>query len=111
MQIEFGDWYDGDAVERSVQAITDDVQSRGYAFVEVKPRISRDTEKHTVDLVFDVGEGPRVYVERIDITGNTRTEDKVIRREFRRRRGRRVQRRRDPPHAPAFARISATSAT
>src|SRR6185312_2580869 len=41
VQIESGDWYDGDAVERSVQAITDDVQSRGYAFVEVKPRISR----------------------------------------------------------------------
>ena len=38
--------------------------------------------KHTVDLVFDVTEGPRVYVERIDIVGNTRTEDKVIRREF-----------------------------
>ncbi len=83
VQLEAGDWYDGDAVERSVQAITDDVQNRGYAFVEVKPRISRDKEKHTVDLVFDVGEGPRVYVERIDIQGNTRTEDKVIRREFR----------------------------
>ncbi|MBV9654184.1 MAG: outer membrane protein assembly factor BamA, partial [Acetobacteraceae bacterium] len=83
VQLETGDWYDGDAVERSVQTITDDVQNRGYAFVEVKPRISRDKAKHTVDLVFDVGEGPRVYVERIDIQGNTRTEDKVIRREFR----------------------------
>ncbi len=80
---EVGDWYDGDAVERSVTAITDAVQNRGYAFVEVKPRISRNTEKHTVDLVFDVGEGPRVYVERIDIVGNTRTQDKVIRREMR----------------------------
>ena len=47
------------------------MQNRGYAFVEVKPRISRDKEKHTVDLVFDVGEGPRVYVERIEIDGNT----------------------------------------
>ena len=63
--------------------MTDAVQSRGYAFVEVKPRIARDKAKHTVDLVFDVGEGPRVYVERIDIIGNTRTKDKVIRREFR----------------------------
>lgn len=77
-----GDIYDGDAVERSVQAIQDEVQNRGYAFVEVKPRIARNQAKHTVDLVFDVSEGPRVYVERIDITGNTRTEDKVIRREF-----------------------------
>ena len=60
-----------------------DVHNRGYAFVEVKPRIDRDREKHIVDLAFDVGEGPRVYVERIDIVGNTRTKDKVIRREFR----------------------------
>ena len=83
LQIAEGDWYDGDAVERSVQAISDDVRKRGFSFVEVKPRISRNREKHTVDLVFDVGEGPRVYVERIDIQGNTRTQDKVIRREFR----------------------------
>ena len=83
VQLEEGDWYDGDAVDRSIDTITNAVQNRGYAFVEVKPRISRDTEKHTVALVFDVGEGPRVYVERIDIQGNTVTEDKVIRREFR----------------------------
>jgi outer membrane protein insertion porin family len=83
LQFSAGDWYDGDAVERSVTAMSDDVQARGIAFVEVKPQISRDPEKHTVDLVFNVDEGPRVYVERIDITGNTRTEDKVIRREFR----------------------------
>ena len=49
----------------------------------MKPRISRNRAKHTVDLVFDISEGPRVYVERIDINGNTRTKDKVIRREFR----------------------------
>ena len=47
------------------------------------PRIARDRAKKTVDLVFDIAEGPRVYIERIDITGNTRTKDKVIRREFR----------------------------
>ena len=78
-----GDWYDGDAVERTVQAITDEVGTRGYAFVEVKPQIQRNKDTHTVDLVFDVSEGPKVYVERIDITGNVRTKDKVIRREFR----------------------------
>ena len=78
-----GDWYDGDAVERTVQALNDQVQTRGFAFVDVKPQISRDKDKRTVDLVFDVGEGPRVYVERIDITGNLRTKDSVIRREFR----------------------------
>ena len=83
VQLEQGDWYDGDAVERSVQAISDDVQAHGNSFVEVQPRISRDQSKHTVDLVFEVNEGPRVYVERIDIVGNTRTQDKVIRREYR----------------------------
>lgn len=82
LDIQAGDWYDGDAVERNIQALTDAVHNRGFAFVDVKPRISRDKTKHTIDLVFDVGEGPRVYVERIDIVGNTRTEDKVIRREM-----------------------------
>ena len=77
-----GDIYDGDAVDRSSTAIQNAVQNRGFAFVDVKARISRDTAKHTVDLVFDVTEGPRVFVERIDIEGNTRTKDKVIRREF-----------------------------
>ncbi len=77
-----GDTYDGDAVERSSTAIQDDAQSKGYTFVQVRPRIARNKEKHTVDLVFDVTEGPRVYVERIDIDGNTRTQDKVIRREL-----------------------------
>ncbi len=81
--IAVGDWYDGDAVERNVQTLNDAVLARGYQFVDVKPRISRNPAKHTVDLVFDVAQGPRVYVERIDITGNTRTQDKVIRREFR----------------------------
>lgn len=83
LRIETGDTYDGDAVEKTSQALQDAIQQRGYAFVEVKPRIARDRAKHTVDLVFDIGEGPRVYVERIDISGNTRTKDKVIRREFR----------------------------
>ena len=83
VEIRSGDTYDGDAVERVTQTLQDAVQNRGFAFVEVKPRIARDRAKQTVDLVFDVAEGPRVFVERIDITGNTRTKDKVIRREFR----------------------------
>ena len=78
------------------------VHNRGYAFVEVKPRVTRDAEKHTVDLIFDVGEGPRVYVERIDIVGNTRTEDKVIRREFRLAEG-------DPYNAEAMRRVQDTA--
>jgi outer membrane protein insertion porin family len=83
LQLEEGDWYDGDAVGRTIDAMELDVHTRGYAFVQVKPRATRNHDAHTVDLVFDVGEGPRVYVERIDIVGNTRTEDRVIRREYR----------------------------
>jgi outer membrane protein insertion porin family len=83
IELRPGDWYDGDAIERAVTKISDDVRNRGYAFVDVAPRIVRKPKLHTVDLVFDVGEGERTYVERIDIVGNVRTEDRVIRREFR----------------------------
>jgi outer membrane protein insertion porin family len=82
LQLQVGDWYDGDAVGRTADAIEDLVHSKGFAFVDVKPRIDRLPDTHTINLAFDVGEGPRVYVERIDIVGNVRTEDKVIRREF-----------------------------
>lgn len=83
LQLTEGDWYDGDAIGRTADMIEEAVHNRGYAFVDVKPRVTRDVVKHIIDLTFDVGEGPRVYVERIDIVGNTRTKDKVIRREFR----------------------------
>lgn len=78
-----GDWYDGDAVAAAAQNLTTTLQDQGYSFVDVKPQIKRDDAKHTVALLFNVGEGPHVYIDRIDITGNTRTEDQVIRREFR----------------------------
>ncbi len=78
-----GDWYDGDAVERDTQRLSTAVQNKGFAFVDVKPRVRRNAEEKTIEIVYDVGEGPRVYVERIDIVGNLRTKDKVIRREFR----------------------------
>jgi outer membrane protein insertion porin family len=78
-----GDWYDADEVEKTVTAMADAVGTLGYAFVEVRPNIRRNREDRTIDVTFDVQEGPRVYVERINISGNTRTLDKVIRREFR----------------------------
>jgi outer membrane protein insertion porin family len=78
-----GDWYNANKVEDSVQKITDLVGTKGYAFGEVRPRIERNKEKKTLDITFDIQEGPRVFVDRIDITGNVRTLDKVIRREFR----------------------------
>ncbi|MBV8095525.1 MAG: outer membrane protein assembly factor BamA [Acetobacteraceae bacterium] len=98
LEIRPGDWYDGDAVERSVEAVTDDVLKRGYSFVQVKPRISRNKTREAVDLAYEVSEGgPRIYVERIEIQGNTRTQDKVIRREFRLAEG-------DPLNAEAIRR-------
>ncbi|MBO1074282.1 outer membrane protein assembly factor BamA [Roseomonas marmotae] len=78
-----GDWYNGDAVERTVQALSDSANLQGAPFVQVTERVTRNAEAGTVDIVFDVEEGPRSYVERIDITGNTRTQDRVIRRELR----------------------------
>ncbi|MBO0735826.1 MAG: outer membrane protein assembly factor BamA [Alphaproteobacteria bacterium] len=82
LTVKEGDWYDAEAVEKSITALTTELGNRGYAFVEVKPNIKRNRENHTVDITFDVQEGPQVYVERIDIVGNVRTLDKVIRREF-----------------------------
>jgi outer membrane protein insertion porin family len=78
-----GDWYNADLVDETVQAISDQVGSLGYAFVDVRPRIDRDAENKVLNLTYDIQEGPKVYVERIDISGNVRTQDKVIRREFR----------------------------
>ena len=83
LTISEGEWYDADEVEKSVSNIQEAVGSLGYAFVEVRPNIRRNKDNFTVDVTFDVQEGPRVYVERINISGNTRTLDKVIRREFR----------------------------
>ena len=83
LTMQSDDWYNADAVERSISVLTDALGNRGYAFVEVKPEVSRNRDEHTIDIVFNVREGPQVYVERIDISGNVRTLDKVIRREFR----------------------------
>lgn len=83
-KVEFqkGDWYNSDLVEQVSTKISEEVGNRGYAFVDVRPRVTRNKETHTVDLTYEVNEGPRVFVERIDITGNVRTIDKVIRREM-----------------------------
>ncbi len=82
VELEKGDWYDVTEVDKAVDAITNRVGELGYAFVDVRPRIKRDRESKTISIIFEVKEGPRVFVERIDIAGNVRTLDKVIRREF-----------------------------
>ena len=77
------EWYDASQIEDSIQALTDTVGNLGFAFVDIRPRTKRDRENLVIDLVYEIAEGPRVFVERINITGNFRTLDKVVRREFR----------------------------
>ena len=77
-----GDWYDADAVDSAIENLTDELGSLGYAFVDIRPRVRRDRDSRTIDVTFDVQEGPRVYIERINVSGNVRTLDRVIRREF-----------------------------
>jgi outer membrane protein insertion porin family len=77
-----GQTYDGDLVEKTTQSLTRELGRRGYVFSQVHPRGDRDPATRTVRIAFVIDEGPRVYIERIDIRGNTRTRDYVIRREF-----------------------------
>ncbi|HSI39788.1 MAG TPA: outer membrane protein assembly factor BamA [Xanthobacteraceae bacterium] len=77
-----GQVYNAELVEKSVENATIEISKSGYAFAQVRPRGDRNPEARTISLVYAVEEGPRVYVERIDIRGNTRTRDWVIRREF-----------------------------
>ena len=79
---EEGDWYDASEVDKTIEALTDAVGDLGYAFVDIRPRVERDRDNLTIDIVYDIQEGPKVFVERIDIEGNVRTLDRVIRREF-----------------------------
>jgi outer membrane protein insertion porin family len=77
-----GDVYNATAVEDSVYNMTRDVARQGYAFSEVRPHGTRDNAAHTIALGFTVDDGPKVYIERMEIAGNTRTREYVIRREF-----------------------------
>ena len=77
-----GEVYSVEAVEKTVEAMTVEVSKRGFAFAAVRPRGDRDVGNQKVNLVFTIEEGPRAYIERINIRGNTRTRDFVIRREF-----------------------------
>jgi len=77
-----GQVYNGEAVEKTVENLTIEISRRGYPFGTVRPRGDRNVETRTINLVFVVDEGARAYIERINIRGNTRTRDYVIRREF-----------------------------
>jgi len=83
LAMESGDWYNAEQIDNTVEGLTETAGAFGYAFAEVRPRISRNAETRTMDVTFTVADAPRVYVEAIEVNGNTLTQDKVIRREFR----------------------------
>ncbi len=78
-----GDYYNARQVEDTVTRLNELAGLYGYAFTDVEPRFTRNPETLTMDINFQVNEAQRTYVERINISGNTNTADKVIRREFR----------------------------
>ncbi|HET9687673.1 MAG TPA: outer membrane protein assembly factor BamA, partial [Pseudolabrys sp.] len=82
LKLSAGSVYNADLVEKSVEAMTIQAARQGYAFANVRPRGERNFEAKTINLAFVVEEGARAYIERINIRGNTRTRDYVIRREF-----------------------------
>ncbi|HEY2660708.1 MAG TPA: outer membrane protein assembly factor BamA [Caulobacteraceae bacterium] len=82
LPIREGQLYEDKKIEDATDALTFAAGAAGFAFVDVAPRYTPNRETRTVDLIFDVKEGPRVYIDRIDIVGNTRTLDPVIRREL-----------------------------
>ncbi len=83
LPMKAGDFYDAKQVEDTVERLSETAGLFGYAFADVRPQFTRNKETLTMDILFQVAESDRVYVERIDINGNTLTQDKVVRREFR----------------------------
>jgi outer membrane protein insertion porin family len=77
-----GSVYNAEQVEKTVEDMTVEMSKRGYAFSQVRPRGDRDFAARIINVVFVVEQGARVYIERLNIRGNTRTRDYVIRREF-----------------------------
>jgi len=74
--------YDAQRIEKTAEALTVTASQEGYAFAQVKPRFDRDEVSRRINVTYVIEEGPRVYIERINIVGNFRTQDQVIRREF-----------------------------
>lgn len=77
-----GDRYDATKVDKTVENLTIEASKQGYVFANVEPKIDRDPAKGSLNISYTIAEGQRAYIERIDIIGNTRTLDEVIRREL-----------------------------
>jgi outer membrane protein insertion porin family len=83
LESEEGDWYDATVIDDSVENLSERLSNLGYAFVDIRPGTRRNREAGTIDITYNIQEGPKVFVERIEVQGNVRTLDKVVRREFR----------------------------
>ena len=81
VNIDKNDWYSSTDIDDSISNITDAASERGYAFLTVIPKI-RKTGKETVNILFEIDQGRKIYIDRINIKGNIKTEDNVIRREM-----------------------------
>jgi outer membrane protein insertion porin family len=82
LRVKAGNVYNGDAIEKTVEDLTVEITRHGYPFATVRPRGDRNAQNRTINVVFVVDEGVRAYIERINVRGNTRTREYVIRREF-----------------------------
>ena len=83
LKVETGDRYNSGDIDKTITLITDELGRNGYAFAEVESDVIKDTSTGEADVKFRIKEGSRFFVDRINITGNNRTHDKVIRRELR----------------------------
>ena len=83
LEISSGDWYNADLINKSISEMTDTLEKKGFSFVDIAPELNRNLEDNTVDVTFVINESARIFVNRLNISGNDRTLDEVLRREFR----------------------------
>lgn len=79
---EKGDWYKASEIEKTISKLTTELESRQFSFIDIRPTVERNRETRTIDVTFTFNEGQKVFVENININGNVRTIDEVIRREL-----------------------------
>ncbi|MFL5083695.1 MAG: outer membrane protein assembly factor BamA [Xanthobacteraceae bacterium] len=82
LRMRSGAVYNAEQVEKTVEDMTVEMSKRGYAFAQVRPRGDRDLAARIINISFVIEQGARAYIERINVRGNTRTQERVIRREF-----------------------------
>ena len=83
LPVKKGDWYNAKLVEDSIDSLSQSTGLFGYAFTDVNPEYNRDPEALTMSVNFHIAQAQRSYIERVEINGNTQTQDKVVRREIR----------------------------